>query len=281
MSALHLASPEPEKPSASVVYVAPDMAERWLGRNVKNRKLKERNIARFARDMKNGRWQITGEAIKFDVNGNLIDGQNRLTAVVASGATVPMFVVRGLAPESQEVMDSGTPRNAKDALTLRGYASAKDLSPVAVALMAWDDGFYRHAMWQSSPVFTNTEITEYVAARPELEELVRYVKTVQRALPLPIAALGACAKRFADIDADAMTEFYGRIHNLHTTGKGDPIATLIKRVADARQVRTRMWVSTALYFQVRAWNAFRADERLEKFKIGSEKAGWARIPEPR
>lgn len=281
MNAALMSVPEPEKPSASIVYVTPEMAERWLARNIKNRDLKERNIARFARDMMNGRWQITGEAIKFDTLGNLLDGQNRLTAVIASGAVIPMFVVRGLGSEAQQVMDSGAPRSPKDALGLLDVSNAKDVAPVAAALMSWQSGFFKHCMWQSSAGYTNSEIVDYATAHPEIGEVLNFVKPVQKEMRLPIGAIGACAVRFALIDADAMTDFYDRIKNLHTSGKGDPVATLIKRVSDERQVKRRLWISTSLYFQVRAWNAFRAGEKLEKFQIGSDKAGWAQIPEPK
>lgn len=229
-----------EKPTASIVTVTPDMAEHWLTLNVKNRPKKPKNIERFARDMSNGDWQITGEAIKFDTDGHLSDGQNRLTAVVLSGATVDMFVVRGLAPEAQEVMDSGALRSASDSLTLRGVANAKDVAPVVTNLMAWESDFYNHCMTQSSPTYTKTEIYKYLEDHPDIPEIVQWVKRVQRQLPLPIGSLGGCAYRFSLIDADDATDFYERIHQLHTSGKGDPIYTLIKRASDDRTIKRRL-----------------------------------------
>lgn len=270
------------KPSASIVYVTPEIAERWLARNHRNRPLKSRNVSKFARDMATGRWQITGEAIKFDTDGNLLDGQNRLTAVVASGATVAMFVVRGLLASAQEVMDSGIPRSTADSLLLRGVSNSKDVTPVAVALMGWETGFFRHCMVNSTPAYTKSEVFDFIEAHPDLPDVVAWVKRVQRELPLPIAALGACAYRFSrGGDADHAADFYERIRELRTAGKGDPIQTLLKRVSDDRLAKRRIWVSTAIYYQVRAWNAFRAFERIEKFQIGSDKSGWATIPVPR
>ena len=72
-----------EKPSASLVYVTPDMAKRWLSKNTGNRPVKKAKVAQYARDMTEGRWEITGEAVKFAQSGRLIDGQNRLHAVAA------------------------------------------------------------------------------------------------------------------------------------------------------------------------------------------------------
>src|SRR5437870_5147015 len=75
--------------------VGPELATRWLEGNVHNRKLREDVVARYARDMKAGRWLLTHEPIAFNKNGDtLVDGQHRLWAVVESGATVaPVLTV--------------------------------------------------------------------------------------------------------------------------------------------------------------------------------------------
>jgi predicted nucleic acid-binding Zn ribbon protein len=86
-NALHNVTEIGQRPAASIVYVTPEMAERWLGHNKVNRNLRNRRVDQFARDMRSGRWQLTGEAIKFGKSGNLIDGQHRLWAVIESGCT--------------------------------------------------------------------------------------------------------------------------------------------------------------------------------------------------
>lgn len=270
-----------DRPSAAIVYVTPDMARRWLTKNTANRPLKKDKIAQYTADMQNGAWQITGEAIKFSKEGRLLDGQNRLYAVAQSGVTVPMFVVRGLDDSSQLVMDSGAPRSAADALGFLGYSQAKDLAPAGTALKAWEDGFYRHCMWQSNPKLTRTELAEFVESHPTLSEVTPWVKRVQGTLPLPIGALGAVAYRLLQIDADAATEFYDRINDLNLGPRHHPLNTLIRRVSAEREVKKRIWVSTAIYYQVRAWNAWRDGVSLSKFQIGSDQRGWAAIPEPK
>lgn len=267
-----------EKPSASLVYVTPDMAKRWLSKNTGNRPVKKAKVAQYARDMAEGRWEITGEAVKFAQSGRLIDGQNRLHGVIASGATVPMFVMRGIAESAQLVMDSGAPRSTADALGFLGHPGAKDLAPAASALKAWRSGFFPHCMHQSNPGYTKQEIAAFVADTPSLAEVTPWVKRVQRELPLPIGTLAACAHEFMLADADTCAEFFDRIHEMDLGPKADPINTLVRRVALERDMKKRVWVSTGIYFMTRAWNAHRAGETLAKFSIGSDARGWAAIP---
>src|SRR5690242_16345038 len=107
-------------PSAVIVTVDPEMAQRWLGNNPSNRNIRENLVDSYARDMAASRWEMTGEPIKFDQKDRLLDGQHRLKAVIKAGVAVQMMVVRGLDPRAQLVMDSGSRRTAADALQMDG-----------------------------------------------------------------------------------------------------------------------------------------------------------------
>jgi hypothetical protein len=51
------------------------MAQTWLEKNVPhNRGVRPSVVAAYARDMLAGKWYISGDPIRFDVKGNLIDG---------------------------------------------------------------------------------------------------------------------------------------------------------------------------------------------------------------
>lgn len=93
--------------TAEVRKVTPELAKTWLGTTEKNRTFRKSRVAQYAADMKAGRWQLNGEAIKFDKNGHLLNGQHRLHAVVRADTTVPMLVISGLDPETRTTMDSG------------------------------------------------------------------------------------------------------------------------------------------------------------------------------
>lgn len=266
------------KPSVSNIWVTPEMAKRWMERNTNNRPVKKRKVEQFARDMATGNWHYTGEPIKFSKTGRLIDGQNRLLAVIESNATVLMMVVRGLDDGAQAYMDSGTIRSNADTLGFLGYDKAKDLAPSVIAHKAWVTGYYRHAMVQSGPSFTKAEVVEHLKQHPGIEEVSAWVKRVQSSLPLGIGSLAACAYEFTLIDADAAKEFYDRIHDLNLGAKGSPLNTLVRRVASDRDTGKRVWVATGIYYQVRAWNAWRSGEELGRLVIGSSERGWSAIP---
>src|SRR4051812_48689623 len=89
-----------------VVEVTPELAQQWHAMNEGNRREKRVNIARFGRDMQDGRWSLTGEPIIFDRDGYLRNGQNRLQACIRSGKSFRTLVVWGIDRRAVRSMDS-------------------------------------------------------------------------------------------------------------------------------------------------------------------------------
>ena len=80
--------------NACVMRITPELAVKWLARNVaNNRSLKIQSIAAYADDMTNGHWGLTPDAIAFDKEKRLFNGQNRLNAIIKSGHAIDAFVV--------------------------------------------------------------------------------------------------------------------------------------------------------------------------------------------
>lgn len=265
MTALKAVRPD-EHPSAEIYKVTPAVAKRWLTRNVRNRSISEVVVDAYARDMTAGAWQITGEAIKFDTNGALSDGQHRLTAVVRSGATVNMLVVRGLAPEAQSVMDSGKKRTASDALTLAGTKNASIVAAAArLALREPGAGFV--AERTAAP--TNSEITEFIEEHPEIHHAAEMAGHYYPAFDAPPSVLTLCWMRFAAISLPDCAEFFIDVANMQTRGTGDPRLALIRRLANARRNRERLEPAAYLSLIFRAWNAERRSKALNKLQVES------------
>lgn len=104
------------KPSVNVVtdvvLITPQMAKTCLLKNNKNnRKLNEIRVLTYANLMKAGLWKLTHQGIAFDYNGELIDGQTRLNAIVRANVSVRMMVSKGFPPEHIIVMDTNQPKS--------------------------------------------------------------------------------------------------------------------------------------------------------------------------
>jgi hypothetical protein len=106
--------------NVGIVAITPALAAEWLEGNVRNRRIDQAHVNRFAADMLAGRWRLTHQGIAFDTSGTLQDGQHRLWAVLQSGATVRMMVAVNVAPENVDALDGGKGRTVVDRMNLSG-----------------------------------------------------------------------------------------------------------------------------------------------------------------
>jgi len=130
-----------------LVEVNPELAELWLGRIDMQRNLKKHQVRKYADDMKNGRWAQDITAIVFDTNGNLVNGQHRLNAVIQSNTTQRFYVLEGVAPQSIERMDQGISRTTADQLAIKGVKGAYGIQTIAKLVLQYE--LYPDRIWNS------------------------------------------------------------------------------------------------------------------------------------
>ncbi|QVJ00421.1 hypothetical protein KGD82_16815 [Nocardiopsis eucommiae] len=102
--------------------ITPDIAQTWLyDRNKGNRSLSMQTAQRYADVMTTGRWQLTHQGIAFDTDGNILDGQHRLLAVVLAKTPVDMWVFVNKDRASFSVLDVGRRRQAGQLINTTPY----------------------------------------------------------------------------------------------------------------------------------------------------------------
>lgn len=266
------------KPTSAVVVVTPEMASRMLLRNLHNRNCSGSLVQNYARDMTSGVWYLNGESIKFAVDGTLLDGQHRLRAVVASGCSVPMFIVRGLPVETQPTMDQGRRRSAADALNLGGLKNASILAASAKFALGVMSNGYERAQWYKA---TTQEIATFVDANPSLIPAAEVASSVHRRIDCPPTLVAYASWRFSEISTAASADFFDAASHKVGLTDGDPVIALTDAFAELRRSRKRMPHEALLSGTFRAWNARRDGRIMRVVKFNSSAGGLIPVPEPR
>lgn len=127
----------------TVETISPKVAETYLGMMVVNRHPSRRKVEQYAEDMKSGSWDLTGEAIKFNTKGKLIDGQNRLLACIKAQKNFRTAVHRNVPDSSFRSLDQGAKRTFGNYLQIKGFGSANNLA--AVTLLTFH--YYHKQQW--------------------------------------------------------------------------------------------------------------------------------------
>ena len=115
---LTLTRPKTRGVSAEVCVITPEVAAAALGRAAPNRKRSPWRVSVLEYAITAGRWLLNGEAIIFDRMMRLLDGQNRLAAVVAANRSILSVVVSGVDSSVFGTIDSGQIRSASQVFTM-------------------------------------------------------------------------------------------------------------------------------------------------------------------
>jgi hypothetical protein len=264
-------------PHVQVEEVTPSLAAHWLEAcNSHNRPVKDHSVAAYARDMAKGEWRFTGDGIRFDRDEVLLDGQNRLQAIVRSGVTLHLPIWRGLAPEAQEVMDTGSKRNASDVLALRGEKNTHLLASAAAAVIT-GCGTARNRV-------THAEVISVIENDPSVKWICNEVLPQLKLYSVlsPTVAFYAYW-RLHQIDEAATNNFFHSLSSLVGLPSGSPILALHRRLVshNLSARKSHRYRQEALANIYTAWNAWRAGEQRQRIQVAYVRGGRPYVPEPK
>jgi hypothetical protein len=158
-----------------------------------------------------GRFDFNGNTIVYDENGYLKDGQHRFQAIVDSGVSCEMLIVRNV--KSDVNIDSGKKRNIADVLRSMGESDSKVLAATLRVVWRYDNGIlfsFRHAGDQSA---SNDEIIRTLNRHPNVRQSVSDAAkyTSKNVGYIPQSLLAAVLYIAASTDKDMADDF---IHDL-------------------------------------------------------------------
>lgn len=186
-----------------IMSVTPELAAQWLGHNQGNRVIRPARVAAMVADMQAGKWKLTHQGVAFDQDGNLLDGQHRLTAIVKSGVTVDMLVTTGMDREDTLMaMDSGKSRTAIDSLRfLHGNGSVYCTASTALIRFIW---LLRD---KSKIALTVTQYDQIISQNEELLEFALRMKGKSRQLSNTPVLAGILGAYLNGVDIDTLDRF--------------------------------------------------------------------------
>lgn len=251
----HLVNP-PE--TSAIIEIDPKTAKAILDtRNGKNRPPKPNKVQQFATDMARGRWGLTGDTIKFGTDGQLLDGQNRLSASAKSGKPFRTHVVFGIDPALFGRMDIGKPRNAADVLHIAGFKYASTLA----AAIRW-----AHLL-DTDPYNRDTLQPEFVLelARgkySEIESFLRFGREINNQFSHPAGQVAALIYHFSKRDSNKAMDFVKAWQRGDRNGRYQIIDTMQQLIhAQRANNNGRIHELARAGIIITAWNIFRAGQK--------------------
>jgi hypothetical protein len=245
------------------IYVTPEMAQIFLKYNTKNRKISNAVNLRYAQAMHAGHWKFNGEPIVFSDKGRLLDGQNRLKAIVRSQVTVPMMVVYGIEEETFRTMDQGSKRTTGQILQILNH---KDGNVLAASLRLAYIYLYIDAklgQFGTDSVY-NEVLLNLLVRYPQIKESVKKSRPARNLCSRTIVAFCHFVFSLRDQhDADLFIKQIATGEDLHA---GDPALTLRNFLIQAKGETPKLNARTLIALFFKAWNYFRNGKTIKNLK---------------
>lgn len=172
------------------IVMTPEIARSLLTRNTNNRKIRRGLVVKLRQDIIDGQWHLTHQPVAIDVNGTVLDGQHRLTAIAESGISVPLMLATECQPETMIAVDTGNTRTVGDVMTIDGTKNATAKAAIMRLYKSYFD--QPDLMWSGRNVYSVQTIKESVQSVPDFDDVLNIAKKATREFKLlTTSALGA------------------------------------------------------------------------------------------
>ena len=264
------------------VEVTPEMAWDFLSRTtIKNRFITQSVVHKYARRIMAERWCVTGEALKFDDKGNLLDGQHRLWGFIETGLESAVFLcMYNIPASSQSHIDTPKPRTPSNTLEMEGVPDPKVAAATVRMMNEYQNGLMPGSgSWRVA--LDNQGIFDYTVAHPDVVASASHIADTKGlkdlGKPATIAFTHCITNRLNPTIAE---DFWRRVAEADYDGIGDPVQRLRERLIIARRQphsTVSPTMTAALIFK--AWNAavrgrtignlnwVQRGEKMEKFPV--------------
>jgi hypothetical protein len=254
------------KISTEITKVTPQIAAQFLATNTRNRRLKKHWVEQLKERMVSGQWVLNGESISFDKNGVLLNGQNRLTAVIESGVTVEMIVVRGLEPEAFSTIDENVRRNGKDVLYINGEKHASSLAALLRNIAQYEE---KGKLLSSTHHFSNQDALDTLKSHPDSRESAAFGNLFNNKFKCITPSVTAFSHYlFMKISRDDTAKFFDSINEGVGLEKGSPILKLRdKLIYSHSSARARLKNFVWIHYVIKTWNYYRDGKMIKNLQI--------------
>lgn len=256
----------------SIELITPDIAKKMLETNVGNRDLKKEPLVSA---LQKGEWELSNDAITFDENGNLTNGQNRLNACINANEPIVVIVARGIKRRAQVVMDTGVKRSLTDYLKMKGYKNCSTVGAIGAGLQYSDefgtDGAFGR---QQSNIFTLKSTLDFIDENDEkrIEPIVRDVIQLRAKHGSKILAartLGVLFDAFRDAGDENYRGFVNQLANKKPacTSVRLLMSRLSEYAEDVRKNSTQLNQRYVAAIIIKAWNAYMRGDDIRQLRF--------------
>jgi hypothetical protein len=247
----------------SVETITPEIAKQMLTANGGNRAVSQANIKKIVRSMVAGDFVLNGDAIRVDVNGDILDGQHRLIACVESGVAFETVVIRGLDRAVFRTIDQGKTRRAADILSCMNEANTTRLAATLRLIDSYMKGTIdsgRRSMVDSY------KIIELLEKHPDARRSVVIVGKRLRGL-IADSVAAACHYLFSMQDGELADSVIEQLQSGRGMDDDSPVFLLREKLVANLASKSKLPEVHKMALVIKAWNLMRDGKTVRQLRF--------------
>jgi len=253
-----------------IIDITPDIASKWLKESeFNNRNISRDNLNKICSDIEKGMWVFDGNPIRFNGDGDVIDGQHRLTAIIRTGKTVKSLVIKGIADRAKLTIDTGNQRKVSDILHFDGHKNVSALASAARLLAATEqfDGDLLRYVKLSRRSYSQQTINDVVESHPEIHDSIAYINNKKTATKLLGKGVASYLHYIISKSKHGhmANEFFDKFDSGLGLEDGSPIGALRNSLmtGNQRHISGATYIVMKCASTIKAWNYFVKDGKVK------------------
>lgn len=198
------------------------------------RPLSRTRYLKYARDIRQGDWGLAGEAIKFNTEGKMCDGQHRCKGVIEAGMPITTLVVRNVEVHEFARMDTGKIRTMAGVFGIEGETAGSTLAGALRLLYLYNRNILAMPF---PPQPTHNELKAEYRAWPLIHESLSVRSWCRRILSPSTTVFFHFL--FARIDAEAANRFFVQLSRGEGLVHGMPVYILREKLTSIQRNKGR------------------------------------------
>lgn len=271
----------PKQEGVVKAVITPEIAKKLLSLQIKNKKLRPKQVAVYADLMKEGKWKVNNgqkptimisKANDNTLTYTLVNGIHRMNAVIAANKPVLMKID----------FEEGDPRDVKDTIDIGPSRSLADLlemdsvpnSRVVASSLGWI-----YALYHNSRPFEGTrsrqKLKEYFDNEIDKNRLQESIKLIHRLgkskeFSLPWGVFIGSYYVLSGINFELANDFFEQLLVGEDLSKGMPTFAFRSILSRHSKIRGIKFSAESLFnFLLQTWNYYISGTTIANFKLSS------------
>lgn len=266
--------------NVEVWTITPEKARVYLQNcSRENRAINRNRVLFYAKQMKDGQWQMNGETIIFSDKGVLLNGYHRMNAVVEANVPVAFLVVQNVSEDAFKTIDTGKPRSVGDVYKMSNILNSTRVASIVRKFVQLKSGFNsatdeNHGSFQTLRLSNSDMLGVYYEAPEVFQEFCNYASCLRDRYNLfAVSEVGGVMSYLHLVlgyDKEKIYEFFNILYQYNLEQPKDflPAQLLRTRIIQTALKNQKMSLRYKQQLLAKVWNLWREGNEVKTLKVG-------------